>query len=129
MWFEPFGFSKGMQDPRTGETPDIRANGLALVGSVDSVTRQLEGLLKRPAVKWLFAWMYNGLVPHDHLMKSIELFATKVLPRVANGRWAASTRSRSGLHGHPSRASVLPGARKPVPSLSREIPDSSLAPA
>jgi alkanesulfonate monooxygenase SsuD/methylene tetrahydromethanopterin reductase-like flavin-dependent oxidoreductase (luciferase family) len=83
-WFEPFGFSKGMQDPRTGESPEMRANGLALVGTVDSVTRQLEGLLKRLPVKWLFAWMYNGLVPHDHLMKSIELFATKVLPRVAN---------------------------------------------
>jgi len=84
MWFEPFGFSKGMQDPRTGEQPDIRGNGLALVGTVDSVTRQLEELMKRLPVKWLFAWMYNGLVPHDRLMKSIELFAAKVLPRVAD---------------------------------------------
>jgi alkanesulfonate monooxygenase SsuD/methylene tetrahydromethanopterin reductase-like flavin-dependent oxidoreductase (luciferase family) len=84
MWFEPFGFSKGMQDPRTGERPDVRGNGLALVGTVDSVTRQLEGLMARLPVKWLFAWMYNGLVPHDRLMKSIELFATKVLPRVAD---------------------------------------------
>ena len=84
MWFDPFGFSKGMQDPRTGERPDVRGNGLALVGTVDSVTRQLEGLMARLPVKWLFAWMYNGLVPHDRLMKSIELFATKVLPRVAD---------------------------------------------
>jgi len=84
MWFEPFGFSRGMQDPRTGERPDVRGNGLALVGTVDSVTRQLEGLMARLPVKWLFAWMYNGLVPHDRLMKSIELFATKVLPRVAD---------------------------------------------
>ncbi len=84
MWFDPFGFSKGMQDPRTGERPDVRGNGLTLVGTVDSVTRQLEVLLKRLPVKWLFAWMYNGLVPHDRLMKSIELFATKVLPRVSS---------------------------------------------
>jgi alkanesulfonate monooxygenase SsuD/methylene tetrahydromethanopterin reductase-like flavin-dependent oxidoreductase (luciferase family) len=82
MWFAPFGFSKGMEDPKTGETPDVRANGLALVGTVDSVTRQLEGLLKRLPVRWLFAWMYNGLMPHDRLMKTIELFQTKVLPRV-----------------------------------------------
>ncbi len=84
MWFEPFGFSKGMEDPRTGEHPDVRGSGLALVGTVDSVTRQLEGLMSRLPVKWLFAWMYNGLVPHANLMKSIELFATKVLPRVSD---------------------------------------------
>jgi alkanesulfonate monooxygenase SsuD/methylene tetrahydromethanopterin reductase-like flavin-dependent oxidoreductase (luciferase family) len=82
MWFAPFGFSKGLDDPKTGETPDVRANGLALVGTVDSVTRQLEVLLKRLPVRWLFAWMYNGLMPHDRLMKTIELFQTKVLPRV-----------------------------------------------
>lgn len=30
----------------------------------------------------LFAWTYNGLIPHAALMRSIELFATRVLPRV-----------------------------------------------
>ena len=59
-------------------------NGLALVGTVDTVTRQLESMPKRLPVRWMFAWMYNGLVPHDRLMKTIELFSTKVLPRVAN---------------------------------------------
>ena len=41
-WFAPFGFAKGMDDPKTGETPDLFDNSLALVGSVDTVTRQLE---------------------------------------------------------------------------------------
>jgi hypothetical protein len=27
--------------------------------------------------------MFNGMVPHAKLMKTIELFQTKVLPRVA----------------------------------------------
>ncbi len=82
-WFEPFGFSQGLVDPKTGETPDLFENGLALVGTVDTVTRQMERLLKRLPVRWLFAWMYNGLVPHDRMMKIIELFWTKVMPRVA----------------------------------------------
>jgi hypothetical protein len=73
-----------MEDPKTGEAPDLFDNSLALVGTVDSVTRQIERLLKRLPVSWIFAWMYNGLMPHDRLMKTIELFATKVLPRVAN---------------------------------------------
>ncbi|MBV8056343.1 MAG: LLM class flavin-dependent oxidoreductase, partial [Deltaproteobacteria bacterium] len=83
-WFEPFGFAKGLEDPKTHEAPDLFEHGLALVGSVDTVTRQMERLLKRLPIRWLFAWMYNGLTPHDRLMKMIELFWTKVLPRVTD---------------------------------------------
>src|SRR5262249_46053166 len=85
MWFAPFGFSKGLEHPTTGEMPELRANGLALVGTVDTVTAQLERLRDRLPVSWLFAWTYNGLVPHGRLMHSIESFATQVLPRVTDG--------------------------------------------
>src|SRR5437870_3778455 len=83
-WLEAFGFSKGLADPVTGEVPSLFDNGLALVGCVDTVTRQLERLRARLPVRWLFAWTYNGLVPHAQLMRSIELFATRVLPRAAD---------------------------------------------
>ncbi len=82
-WFEPFGFAKGMEDPDTGEAPDPMQSQLALVGSADTVTRQLEALLARLPAQWLFAWTYNQLIPHAKLMSSIETFYTKVLPRVA----------------------------------------------
>lgn len=81
-WFEPFGFSKGLIHPTTGETPSLFDNGLALVGSVDTVTRQLEALRARLPVRWLFAWTYNGLIPHERVLWSIEEFATRVLPRL-----------------------------------------------
>ena len=81
-WFEPFGFSRGLVDPATGEMPDILGSALALVGSADTVTRQLERLRARLPVRWLFAWTYNGLVPHKRLMYSIDRFATHVLPCV-----------------------------------------------
>jgi len=80
-WFEPFGFNKGMVDPRTGVAPDIFAQSMVLVGSEDTVSRQLEALFERNPSRWLFAWTYNGLIPHDELMDSIERFATKVRPR------------------------------------------------
>ena len=82
-WFEPFGFSKGLVDPATGEAPSLFDTGLTLVGSVDTVRRQLERLRGRLPVRWLFAWTYNGLIPHAQLMRSIELFATRVLPGAA----------------------------------------------
>ena len=85
-WFVPFGFRRGMLDPDTGEAPNAEeaiAKGYALVGTVDTVTRSLEALKRKLPVNWLFAWTHNTLVPHTKLMRSIELFYTKVLPRAA----------------------------------------------
>ncbi len=80
-WFAPFGFDRGLAHPETGERPDLLGDGLALVGTVDTVCRQLEGLLERLPARWLFHWTYNGLIPHAKLLRSVELFATQVLPR------------------------------------------------
>jgi alkanesulfonate monooxygenase SsuD/methylene tetrahydromethanopterin reductase-like flavin-dependent oxidoreductase (luciferase family) len=85
-WFEPFGFSQGYPHPTTGAMPDFLGESLALVGTPDSVTRQLERLLARLPLSWLFAWQYIQLIPHATLMRSIEQLWTKVLPRVADVR-------------------------------------------
>jgi alkanesulfonate monooxygenase SsuD/methylene tetrahydromethanopterin reductase-like flavin-dependent oxidoreductase (luciferase family) len=83
-WFAPFGFTKGLEDPDTGEMIDPLDHGLALVGSEESVVRQAELLTSRLPARWLFAWTYNALIPHRELMSSIERFATRVLPRVSS---------------------------------------------
>lgn len=84
-WFVPFGFRRGMLDPVTGEPPtpdEAIEKGYALVGTVDTVTKSLASLRKKLPVNWIFGWMHNGLVPHARNMRSLELFQTKVLPRV-----------------------------------------------
>ena len=84
-WFEPFGFRKGIADPKTGTYPTLEesiALGYALVGTVDTVTRNLERIRRHCPVDWLFCYTYNSLVPHAVLMKSIERFWTQVMPRV-----------------------------------------------
>jgi alkanesulfonate monooxygenase SsuD/methylene tetrahydromethanopterin reductase-like flavin-dependent oxidoreductase (luciferase family) len=84
-WFSPFGFSAAIPEP--GETTDditpqlLLDRSLALVGSVDTVTRQMERLVDRLPLKNLLAWQYVSLVPNETLKKSLDLFATKVLPR------------------------------------------------
>jgi alkanesulfonate monooxygenase SsuD/methylene tetrahydromethanopterin reductase-like flavin-dependent oxidoreductase (luciferase family) len=86
-WFAPFGFAKALEDPSTGEVPeadDLLEQGLAFVGTSDTVTAQVERLRARLPVQWVFAWQYNGLVPHAKLMASIERYATEVVPRVAD---------------------------------------------
>jgi alkanesulfonate monooxygenase SsuD/methylene tetrahydromethanopterin reductase-like flavin-dependent oxidoreductase (luciferase family) len=83
-WFAPFHFGDVLRDPATGLAPtpeEMLVNGSALVGTVDTVTRQLERLVTDTPVEWIFAWLYNGLIPDAVNKKSIELFKTKVLPR------------------------------------------------
>ena len=86
-WFAPFGFAKALEDPGTGQPLDAEGmlhQGLAFVGTTDTVTGQLERLRARLPVQWVFAWQYNGLVPHAKLMTSIERYAIEVVPRVAD---------------------------------------------
>src|SRR3954469_19386867 len=55
-WFEPFGFRKGIADPKTGTYPSLEESielGYALVGTVDTVTRNLERIRKRVPIDWL----------------------------------------------------------------------------
>lgn len=75
--------------------PDLLNDGLALVGSPSTVARQLEGLFNRLPSRWIFAWEWNGLIPHDKLMRSIELFATEVVPKVTGGLEVPALNDRS----------------------------------
>ena len=84
-WFAPFGFGQGIEAPgekREDLTLDkMLERGHLLVGTVDSVTRQLETMMKQAPVHHLMAYQYNGFIPHEMQLKSLELFATKVWPR------------------------------------------------
>ena len=83
-WFAPFGFWRGYTEPGRAEMltpPELQERGLILVGAPDTVSRQVERMLSGTNVRWLFAWTYNGLMPHEKIMRSLELFSTKVLPR------------------------------------------------
>ncbi len=85
-WFEPFGFRQGLQDPVTKKFPtpeEVIAQGYAYVGTVDTVLRAMEASQRRQPVDWTFCYTYNALVPHAVLMRSIELFWTRVMPRFA----------------------------------------------
>lgn len=89
VWFEPFGFRRGMADPDTGEFPPPEAaleEGYAFVGSVDTVCRQVEKVMGRLPIEWVFGWLFNSMIPHDRLMRTIELFQTQVLPRIGARR-------------------------------------------
>ena len=89
-WFAPFGFDKGTLHPDTKAEfdGDFLGSGLAMVGTVSTVTRQLEALRERIPVEWIFTWQYNGLVSDYQNKLSIERWATEVVPKVTD--WEAN---------------------------------------
>jgi hypothetical protein len=44
----------------------------------------VETMRQRIPVDWVFAWNYNGLVPHHVICDSITAYQTQVVPRVAD---------------------------------------------
>lgn len=85
-WFAPFHFGDVLVKPGTTEhlsADEMLDQGLLLVGAPDTVAKQMERMQALTPVQWLFAWQYNGLIPHATIMRSLDLFATRVLPRVA----------------------------------------------
>ncbi|HKS90952.1 MAG TPA: LLM class flavin-dependent oxidoreductase [Tepidiformaceae bacterium] len=81
-WFAPFHFGDVLRGADgAAPTPEqMLADGSVLVGTVNTVRRQMERLVEQTPVEWIFAWMYSGLIPNAVNMKSIELFKTRVLP-------------------------------------------------
>lgn len=83
-WFAPFGFWRGYTEPGRPEMlspQELMDRGLILVGTPDTVSKQVEKMLDGTSIRWLFAWTYNGLMANEKILRSLELFKTKVLPR------------------------------------------------
>lgn len=89
-------------------------DSLALVGSVDTVRRQLDALCARSPVRELVAWIYPGRIPARWLVRSLELFALEVLPALARhptGRRARRRRCSPRTSAAPRRRA--PSAHRP----------------
>jgi alkanesulfonate monooxygenase SsuD/methylene tetrahydromethanopterin reductase-like flavin-dependent oxidoreductase (luciferase family) len=86
-WHDWFGFNEALRYPgETGAIPNtpetIRDRGYALCGSVDTVARMIETLLKTYNTDLLVPWIAAGPAPLDKLLKSNELLVEKVLPKI-----------------------------------------------
>jgi alkanesulfonate monooxygenase SsuD/methylene tetrahydromethanopterin reductase-like flavin-dependent oxidoreductase (luciferase family) len=61
---------------------DLSAKGMIICGGPDSVVRQLEIYQKQVGFGKLIAMTQFGTLPHDLTVKSMELFAREVMPRL-----------------------------------------------
>ncbi|BCJ85606.1 luciferase [Effusibacillus dendaii] len=84
-WFHPLGFGEALR--RDGEKGQIGGDfntlydrGFEYVGTPDSVNFMIEKLVKNHNPEYLLMWQYPGLVPHEDMMRHIEMFASQVMP-------------------------------------------------
>jgi natural product biosynthesis luciferase-like monooxygenase protein len=58
-------------------------DGLGILDTPDGCAERLSHLQRDLGVGRVIAWFnFGGLIPHDMVMRSMELFATRVLPRI-----------------------------------------------
>jgi alkanesulfonate monooxygenase SsuD/methylene tetrahydromethanopterin reductase-like flavin-dependent oxidoreductase (luciferase family) len=76
-------YTSSRLDPRAQNRTyaELFESGMALFGSVDRVTEAVLRLFEMGAGE-LLLYMNFGAMPHAHVMRSMELFATRVMPRV-----------------------------------------------
>ncbi len=54
---------------------------LMLFGNPDSVTRKIEWMRDELGVRYVICWMNMGGLEPDKVLRSMQLFATEVMPR------------------------------------------------
>ncbi|WP_420465320.1 LLM class flavin-dependent oxidoreductase [Panacagrimonas sp.] len=89
-FFQPFGFNAAIATPEEKNpftVPNsfeaISERGLVIHGSPDTVNRKLEALFKQLPVDYFWMFIYNHM-PHDALMRSLELLTTRVWPNFSD---------------------------------------------
>ncbi|RFU65128.1 LLM class flavin-dependent oxidoreductase [Peribacillus glennii] len=95
-WFGDLGFNEALR--REGETGKIKGDfkdlcerGFEFIGTPDTVNRQIEHLVKTHNPEYLLMWQYPGLVPHEDMMRHMEMFATQVMPNWTDSRETKSS--------------------------------------
>ncbi len=86
-WHDWFGFNEALRYPgEKGPIPNtaenVRERGYSISGSVDTVARKLEAMIKTLNTDLIVPWMAAGPAPIDGLLKSNELLVEKVLPKI-----------------------------------------------
>jgi alkanesulfonate monooxygenase SsuD/methylene tetrahydromethanopterin reductase-like flavin-dependent oxidoreductase (luciferase family) len=85
-WFSPDGFDASnlregeTVDQLTGHYDELVERDLCIVGTPEQVVRQIDKLQRETGCKHLVLYQFTSAIPHDKVMRSLELFATKVMP-------------------------------------------------
>jgi len=86
-WFAPIGFNEAMR--RAGETGPVPAEcdykflvdrGMEFVGNPDEVNAMMQEMVEKHNPEYFLMWQYAGPIPHEAMMRNLELWATEIMP-------------------------------------------------
>lgn len=66
-----------------GDFDEVQKIGAAVIGSPDTVTNKLAELIGESGIDYLVGQYAFGSLTHEQEMRSLEMFATEVMPRLA----------------------------------------------
>ena len=58
--------------------------GLVLVGPPDAICEQLESQIEELGINYMTLGFYFGTLPHTKVMRSLELFASEIMPKLSH---------------------------------------------
>lgn len=85
-WFSPDGFdASNLREGEelsqlTGQYEELVERDFCIVGTPDQVARQLDRMQKETDCQHLVLYNFASAIPHDKVMRSLELLSTKVMP-------------------------------------------------
>jgi len=62
----------------------LNENGVAVIGTAEEALKRLEGLRDTINLKQVMLWMNFGGIHHEHVKKSMKIFAEEVMPHLRN---------------------------------------------
>ena len=74
--------AKFAQEIPTTIEPLIEA-GIAFVGTVDDIRRQLEAVREKPNPDWFMILSDQGFLPRDEMKEQLDILGTKIIPEFA----------------------------------------------
>ena len=75
--------TKFAQEIPTTIEPLIEA-GIAFVGRVDDIRRQLEAVREKPNPDWFMILSDQGFLPRDEMKEQLDILGTKIIPEFAH---------------------------------------------
>ena len=78
----PGGAERGWAPATEGEYRQEIEHGSLYLGSVETVARKLATTIKTLGIQRFDLKYSAGTLPHEHMMHSIELYGSKVIPMV-----------------------------------------------
>jgi hypothetical protein len=78
------GSTSRLNVPRGADYEACVADGTVISGNPDTVTSEIERQVRELGVNYLLTYLFLGTMTLDEALRSLQLFSTEVMPKIAH---------------------------------------------